>query len=193
MSEVPRGARGIARLGATAYVALLAVALVVVLVRSPRPITPVYEGTAGCSPQDLAHYCRGVRARVSSYDVFANHHPIFAIDGRHSRDLLEKWVSGLEDASPWIELLFPEPVDFSTVRLIYAGYVEPVDNNMRSYRLSCSAGDELRAELAVHDNEASRAQHALKCVGVDRLRIDLDTEPDTGRAVVRLYEIEVAP
>jgi len=156
-------------------------------------MTPAYEASDDCSPQDLAHYCRGVRVQVSSYHVFANHQPIFAIDGRRSRDLMEKWVSGPEDASPWIELLFPEPVDFSAVRLIYAGHTESLDYNMRSYRLSCSAGDELRAELAVYDNEASRAQHPLKCMGVDRLRIELDTQPDTGRAVVRLYEIEVEP
>lgn len=193
MSRRPRGVRGFAGLGAAAYGALVAVALLVVLVRSPHPITPAFEGAAGCSPEDLAHYCRGVRARVSSYHVFANHHPIFAIDGRRSDDLLEKWTSGPEDTSPWIELLFPETVDFSTVRLIYAGHTEPVDYNMRSYRLSCSAGDELRAELAVHDNEISQAEHALKCTAVDRLRIELDTEPETGRAVVRLYEIEVVP
>jgi len=193
MNETRRGARGLARLGGAAYGALLAVALGVVLARSPHPITPAHAAVEGCSPQDLAHYCRGVRVRVSSYHVFANHHPIFAIDGRRSHDVLEKWVSGPEDTAPWIELLFPEPVDFSAIRLVYAGHTEPVDYNMRSYRLRCSAGNELRGELAVHDNEASRAEHALKCMGVDRLRIDIDAEPDTGRAVVRLYEIEVAP
>jgi hypothetical protein len=187
------GALSFAKLAALAYGAVLAVGLTVVLVRSPHPITPGYEVTEGCSPDDLAHYCRGVRARVSSYDVFANHHPIFAIDGRGSHEPLEKWASSRGDAEPWIELLFPAPVDFSAVRLLQAGEFEPAEYNMRSYRLTCSAGDELVAELAVEGNEASAPMHALSCRAVDRLLIRYDIEPGTGRDVARLYEIEVRP
>lgn len=193
MRRVGKGAGGFAKLGVAAYGTILAIAVSVVLIRSPHPITPAYEATAGCSRNDLAQYCRGVRARVSSYHVFANHQPMYAIDGRRSRDLMEKWVSGPEDLAPWIELLFPEPVDFSTVRLAHAGHFESPDYTMRSYRLSCSAGDELRAELGVQDNETPRPQHALSCRDVNRLRITFDTESGTAREVVRLYEIEVAP
>lgn len=64
---------------------------------------------------------------------------------------------------------------------------------MRSYRLSCSDGDVLRATSRVEGNEASSAEHALSCLQVDRLRIELDIEPGTARDVVRLYEIEVVP
>ncbi|MGB5547118.1 MAG: hypothetical protein WBM74_11155 [Polyangiales bacterium] len=193
MRRLETGAGRLAKLALAAYATVLAAAVAVVLLRSPHPITPAYEATAGCSPRDLAHYCRGVRARVSSYHVFANHQPIYAIDGRGSRDLLEKWVSGPQDRAPWIELLFPEPVDFSSVRLTHAGQVEPAEYTMRSYRLSCSDGDEPRATSRVEGNEASRAEHALTCLQVDRLRIELDIEPGTGRDVVRLYEIEVVP
>jgi hypothetical protein len=172
---------------------VLAIGLTLVLVRSPHPTTPAYEAADECSPDDLAHYCRGVRARVSSYDVFANHHPIFAIDGRGSHEPLEKWASSGGDAEPWIELLFPTPVDFSAVRLLHAGYYEPAEYSMRSYRLTCSAGDELIGEIAVDGNEASAPQYALDCRAVDRLLIRYDIEPGTGRDVARLYEIEVRP
>jgi len=64
---------------------------------------------------------------------------------------------------------------------------------MRSYRLTCSAGDELVAELSVERNEASNPLHALSCRSADRLRIQYDTEPGTSRDVARLYEIEVVP
>ncbi len=182
-----------AKLGALAYGMVLAIGLTVVLLRSPHPTTPAYDATEGCSPDDLAHYCRGVRARVSSYNVFANHHPVFAIDGRGSHEPLEKWASSSGDAEPWIELLFPRPVDFSAVRLIHAGRFELAEYNMRSYRLTCSAGEALVGELAVEGNEASALLHALRCRAVDRLRIHFDTEPRTSRDVVRLYEIEVVP
>ncbi len=193
MGRLGTGAGRLAKLAAAAYATLLVAAVAVVLLRSPHPITPAYEATPGCSPTDLAHYCRGVRARVSSYHVFANHQPIYAIDGRRSRDLLEKWVSAPQDRAPWIELLFVEPVNFSSVRLTHAGQVELAEYTMRSYHLSCSAGDELRATLRVEGNAASRAEHALSCLQVDRLRIELDIEPGSARDVVRLYEIEVLP
>ncbi len=103
----------LAQLGIAAYGTVLAIGLSVVLVRSPHPITPAYEAAEGCSPQDLAHYCRGVRVRVSSYHVFANHHPIFAIDGRRSRDLMEKWsrfcCSRVVRALPAPDLALPAP------------------------------------------------------------------------------------
>jgi hypothetical protein len=51
----------------------------------------------------------------------------------------------------------------------------------------------VQAELSVHDNSAPRAEHILVCSDVDRLRIDFDTEPETARAVARLYEIDVTP
>jgi hypothetical protein len=183
----------LAKLAALVYGTVLAVGLTLVLARSPHPISPAYEAAEECSPDDLAHYCRGVRARVSSYDVFANHHPIFAIDGRGSHEPLEKWASARRDTEAWIELLFPAPVDFSAVRLIHAGYYEPAEYSMRSYRLTCSAGDELLVELAVEGNEVSAPLHALSCPGVDRLRIQYDIEPGTSRDVARLYEIEVVP
>ena len=187
------GAMSLAKLAALAYGTVLTMGLMVVLVRSPHPITPGYEATEGCSPDDLAHYCRGVRARVSSYNVFANHHPVFAIDGRGSHEPLEKWASSAGDAEPWIELLFPGPVNFSAVRLLHAGRFESAEYSMRSYRLTCSAGEELVGDLAVEGNEASTPLHALSCRAVDRLRIQYDTEPGTSRDVTRLYEIEVVP
>ena len=184
---------GVAGLAALAYGALLAIALTVVLLRTPHPITPPYDATEGGSPDDLAHYCQGVRAQVSSYDVFANHHPIFAIDGRGSHEALEKWASSNRDAEPWIELLFPAPVDFSTVRLLHAGYFESADYTMRSYRLSCTNGEKVVGELSVEGNEVPDPEHPLSCIAVDRLRIQYQIEPGTGRDVVRLYEIEVIP
>lgn len=193
MLRLATGAGRLAKVAVAAYATVLVVAIALVLLRSPHPTTPEYEAIEGCSPTDLAHYCRGTRARVSSYHVFEEHQPIFAIDGRHSRNLLEKWVSGPEDQAPWIELLFPEPVDFSVVRLTHAGHVEPAEYSMRSYRLTCSAGDELHATFRVQGNVASVAEHALSCRQVDRLRIELDTEPGTARDLVRLYEIEVLP
>lgn len=193
MRRVRMGTMGLAKLGALAYGTVLAIGLTLVLVRSQHPITPAYEATEGCSSDDLAHYCRGVRARVSSYNVFANHHPIFAIDGRGSHEQLEKWASSAGDEEPWIDLLFPVPVDFSAVRLLHAGYFESAEYSMRSYRLTCWAGGELLGELAVEGNEASAPLHALSCPAVDRLRIQFDTEPGTSRDVARLYEIEVVP
>lgn len=182
-----------AQIGAAAYGLALAVALVVVLARSPHPVTPSFEAIPGCSPKDLAHYCRGVRARVSSFHAFGSHHPIYAIDGRSSRDLVEKWVSAPQDDAPWIEILFPEPVSFSTVQLSHGGTAEASDYTMRSYRLSCSVGEEMRASLGIHDNEAPSRLHPLECPDVDRLRLDFDVEPETAREVVRLYEVEVRP
>ena len=184
---------GAGRLAIAAYGTVLLIAIAVVVLRSPQPITPAYPKIEDCSPRDLAHYCRGVRSRVSSYHVFENHHPLFAIDGRSSRDLLEKWASAPNDRAPWIELGFAEPGSFSSVRLTHAGHVESPDYTMRSYRLSCSARGELRATLGIQDNEASRAEHALSCRQVDRLRIEFDVEPGTARDLVRLYEVEVAP
>ena len=176
-----------------AYAALLLVALLVVLQRSPEPTTPRYAASEDCSIHDLANYCRGVRARVSSFHVFEGHHPMFAIDGRRSRNWLQKWESAPSDPSPWIEVLFPQPVSFSRVRLTHAGYAEPSEYTARAYRLSCASGSRVQAELSVHDNSAPRAEHILVCSDVDRLRIDFDTEPDTPRAVARLYEIDVTP
>jgi hypothetical protein len=134
-----------------------------------------------------------VRARVSSCHAFGGHHPIYAIDGRDSGELLEKWTSAPEDPAPWIELSFQAPSSFSTVALTLAGTVEAPDYTMRSYRLSCSAGTEVQTTLAVLDNAAPKPSHPLRCRNVDRLRIDFDIEPGTARALTRLYEIEVAP
>lgn len=186
-------ARGFAQIGAVAYGAALALALVTVLLRSPQPVTPALETNPGCSPGDFAHYCRGVRARVSSYDVFGNHHPLFAIDGRRSPELREKWVPGRRDSAPWIELWFPMRTDFSVVRLTMAGHSETPNRTMGSYRLSCSAGGELRAELDVRDNRAATPTHAIECSGVDTLRIEFEVEPGTRRDLVRLVEIEAVP
>lgn len=186
-------ARGFAQIGAVAYGAVLALALVTVLLRSPQPVTPALEPNPACSPGDLAHYCRGVRARVSSYDVFGNHHPLFAIDGRRSPELREKWVPGRRDSAPWIELWFPMRTDFSAVRITMAGHPETPDRTMGSYRLSCSAGSALRAELDVRDNGAAIPTHAIECIGVDRLRIEFEVEPGAGRDRVHLFEIEAVP
>ena len=130
---------------------------------------------------------------MSSFHTFGSHHPLFAIDGRSSADLVEKWTSGVDDPAPWIEVSFPAPVSFTAVRLAHAGSVEDADYTMRSYRLSCSASDELRGALGVLQNEQPRPTHPLVCREVDRLRIDFDLEPGTPRDLVRLYEIEVRP
>ncbi len=183
----------LAYIAAATYGLALAFALAVVLARSPEPVTPAFDAVAECSRADLAHYCRGARARVSSFHAFGSHHPIYAIDGRSSEDLVEKWVSASNDAAPWIEVLFPEPVSFSTVRLSHAGTAEASDYTMRSYRLSCSAGAEVRGSLGIHSNEAPRPLHSLQCRNVDRLRVDFDIEPGTARDLVRLYEVEVVP
>jgi len=186
-------ARGFAQFGALAYGAALTLALVTVLLRSPQPVTPALEPNPACSPGDLAHYCLGVRARVSSYDVFGNHHPLFAIDGQRSPELREKWVPGRTDSAPWIELWFPTRIDFSAVRLAMAGHPNTPDPKKSSYRLSCSAGDEVRAELDVLDNEAAIPTHAIECSGVDRLRIEFDVEPGAARNRANLFEIEAMP
>jgi hypothetical protein len=186
-------ARGFAQLGTLVYGVTLAAALLSVLLRSPHPVTPELEPSADCTAGDLAHFCRGARAQVSSYGVFENQHPIFAIDGRRSRDPQQRWCSGRRDEAPWLEIRFPEPVEFSQVRLSFSGQGGPPELSARTYHVACRADAELRAELMVDDSDESNPTHPLPCAGVNRLRVDFALQPGTTRDHACLYEIEALP
>ena len=173
-----------------AYALLVGAGLSVVLARDPNPTTPSRATAAAIHGNDLAHAWRGARARVSSFNVRQQHHPLYAIDGRRSRDRSQKWMSHKSDQHPWIEVLFPTPVKATAVSLVHAGHTESKRLTARNYTIRCFADDESIFEIEVRDNEESVAVHDVVCPGVERLRLDF--ELDSGQLNgIRLYEIEV--
>lgn len=192
---------------AWAWLGLVTLAAIVVVVRRSHPVTPAFATAVpeGSTVTDLARHELGARLEVSSYLSPANHHPIFAVDGiggiggtgadgdAKGIDPLMKWVSAPSDRAPWLIVRWPWPVDLDEVRLVHAGRFEDGAYTIREYTLTClGPGDAPRPSLAVHDNRAPVARHALSCAAVTGLRIDfaVETAKDSPRAVVRLYELE---
>lgn len=145
-----------------------------------------------------ASYHKGARVRVSSWDPFRSHHPLFAIDEMKKPTREAKWQSEAYDREPWIEVLFARPVDLREVQLDFAGVVESGKNNMQAYQIYCHrAGTEVSydqmppdADVMVSGNRKSRATHRLECAQTSRLRVQFDVEPlRRNRDRVRLYEI----
>lgn len=139
---------------------------------------------------NVAAYRYGPRLRASSYhrDASSHHHPAFVVDERARPSLTEKWVSAFNDPEPWLEVHWREPRDVRRVRLLLAGVVEGAALNMRSYRLQCLGGAG-GPTLSVTDNQASLAEHELRCRGATGLRAEFTLGPRDDRA--RVFEVEV--
>ena len=154
--------------------------------------------TASETGTNWASYHKGARVRVSSWDPFRSHHPLFAIDEMAKPTREAKWQSEAFDRSPWIEVLFLKPVDVREIQLDFAGVVEPAKNNLQDYRIHCfdDTGDipprETASEprLIVTGNSKSRAVHPVDCPQTTRLRVAFDVAPlHRNRDRVRLYEL----
>ena len=140
--------------------------------------------------QNLASFRLGPTVRVSSYyrDVYSQHHPAFALDGRAQPSLLEKWSSGVRDPRPWFEVHWQRPHTLRRIVIRHAGSVEAPALTIRRYRLRCISQSAGRVELTVRDNRAAVAEHALPCAQATGIRIDW--QPNPGDGLVRVYEIE---
>ncbi len=142
------------------------------------------------SERNLASFRFGPTVRASSYyrDVYAQHHPAFALDERAFPSLLEKWSSGLRDERPWLEVLWHQPHALRRVVIRHAGSVEANELTIRRYRLRCISQGSERIELEVRDNRAVVAEHALPCAQATGVRIDW--QPNRRDGLVRVYELE---
>lgn len=140
---------------------------------------------------NLALFRWGPTLRASSYhrEWFAQHHPIFLIDGRKDPRELEKWTTQLDDERPWVEITWREPRQLSRVVIFHGGFREQASYTARRYRLWCIAQDGTRkSSLDVLDNQQAVATHPLACDRARGLQISFArSAPDEQ---VRIYEIE---
>lgn len=165
-----------------------------VLARRPVPVSPRLD-VAPPAPGDrlnLALQRYGARVRASSYDPFAQHHPVFAIDGRRTGPLLEKWASAGRDRAPWLEVLLPRPARVDEVVIVHAGHVEDSAYTMARYSVRCLRSGEVAGRVDVNGNAEPIARHPLPCDRADAIRIDFAVGDRSGpRGVARIYEVEV--
>jgi hypothetical protein len=180
-----------------AYAAIVLAAIGRSLLRDPVIETPrigsVFSSSADPARRNLAQVTAGGVVRVSSYDVFRYHHPLFAVDGEASPTLVEKWASARNDPSPWIEVRLPAPAQIEGIRLVLGGAYESDEFTQRDYSIVCLRSDEPGApvtQLDVRGNSEARPYHEVMCADTLRLRVNFGPEP-WPRAVVRLYELEV--
>jgi hypothetical protein len=139
---------------------------------------------------NLSSWEYGPTVRASSYfaDWGGQHHPLFLVDGRTGPLAVEKWASAEPDRHPWIEILWREEHDLARVVLQHAGTAESSDFNARRYAITCLTAHGQGPSLAVDDNRATVATHALSCAHARGIRVAF--EPNDDRAIVRVYEVE---
>lgn len=165
-----------------------------VLARTPVPVSPQLDVPPPIEGArlNLASQRHAARVRASSYDPFAQHHPVFAIDGRRVGPLLEKWASAGSDRAPWIEVLLPAPSRVDQVVVVHAGHVEDAVYTTDRYTVRCLLEGGEAGRVDVHANTASIARHPLGCERADSVRLDFIVGDRSGpRGVARIYEIEV--
>lgn len=183
------------RIGMVAYAVVLTVGLAAwAFTPTPTPWTPAFEGVLSAEPEpggrvNWAAYVLGTRVRVSDWDRFRSHHPLFLIDGQRRPTQREKWATLPGEPSAWLELDFGRPRLIDTVVLRHAAWREPELRTHERYRITCYRGDSAVARIEVTDNRDAVARNAIACPGTNRLRIEFDTR-ELRNERVRLYEVE---
>lgn len=189
----PRVLLQIGRGLAVLYVVVVAVAMVAWGRHEPVIETPAVSGAVWPSGHaNLADMQAGGRVRVSSYDHFNSHHPLFVIDGEPAPSLLTKWATLDSDRAPWLEILLAGRADLDAVELQHAGFAEHSDYTMRDYTIWCLRDGEPVWQTEVRDNLDPMPRHEVACTDVDGVRIAFKVDaPESARAVVRLFEVRV--
>jgi len=165
-----------------------------------RPIveTPEYAVPAPVPGvrADFAAVSAGAVVRVSSFEWFRSHHPLYAIDGQDRPERTEKWATPQRDRDPWIEIRLAVRVDVDEMDLDLAGAFEDPAFTNRDYVVRClrdeGADETLVYEWIVRGNTDAHPKHRLNCPGTDRVRVEFQVEPiGQPRDVARIYEIAV--
>ena len=130
------------RLLLLSYLLVFAVGCAAFLVNDrPAPATPQWPNASPHVNQDglvnWASLWSGGRVRVSIWDHFRNHHPLYLIDGQQLPSETEKWASLGEQSTPWLELLLDGYHDLSRVDLYHAGWREGAELTNVRYFIRC--------------------------------------------------------
>lgn len=186
----PRTSR-VWRLVGLGYTALIAAAVVLFVTRHAEVVTPAFANEAAAGELvDLASPAAGATLRVSSYDLFRSHHPLYAVDGEEHPLEVEKWATLTDDRQPFLEVHFAGPAQLERVALDLAGVREPVEYSMSDFTVTCLRDGEPVGERAVHDNHEVRVELELDCQATDTVRVDFTVFDEGPLQVVRLYELE---
>lgn len=173
----PSVARLIARWWVLAGI-LYAIITVVAAARWVLRTTPI---TIVQAPK-RADLLSGATIRVSSWDGFHEHHPLFAVDGEERPTTIEKWASAPGDRRPWISADFGRSVNVESIVLHLAiGPDEPVSSR---YVLRC-LGTQKSWEITSPTREP-HPRHQVACDGASGVRVEF-----LGAPPARLYELEV--
>ena len=108
------------------YLAVVGAATAVFAGRRPAPETLRFDVPAP-TPGARANFAAlsgGASVRVSSFDWFNAHHPMYVIDGLAEPSKTEKWATPVKDRAPWIEIRPAVRVDVDEVDLALAGIIE---------------------------------------------------------------------
>jgi hypothetical protein len=183
------------RAGAKSTTLVLALLLLVAEARfvAAQPVSETRFSRVTADPygrMNLASADLGVTIRAHSTLWASRHHPAYVLGGRVGTPV-EKWVSGLDDPAPWIEVEFDRPRRVDSVDLVFAGVRESPDLTMRDYSVECFALGRRVASTEVRGNEAARAHVALACDGGTRVRITFPLERGGPRDLARVYGLEV--
>ena len=180
------------------YLAVVGAATAVFASRRPVAETPRYAVPV---PRpgvraDFAALSAGAVVRVSSFDWFHSHHPLYAIDGLAKPEKTEKWATPQKDRAPWIEIELAVRVDVDELDLVLAGAFEDKSLTNRDFVLRClrdeGAGEAVVNAQVVSGNEDPQPKFPLACPGTDRVRIEFRVEPiGKSRDVARVYEVSV--
>lgn len=160
-------------------------------VRSPPLVgtQPVRRGLV----TNLAAARVGARVVVSSYDPFAGHHPLFAIDEELAPTPQEKWATlpSRDGRAAWLEVELPAAARLDWATLTLAGAYEPAAYTPQRLDVVCrdEAGQELQ-RIVVQGNRAASLKVRLDCDATRRVRVEFPpAAPPLDRA--RLYELEL--
>ncbi|MBI5490682.1 MAG: hypothetical protein HY905_25330 [Deltaproteobacteria bacterium] len=180
------------------YLAVVGAATAVFAGRRPVPETSRYSVPAPLPGvrTNFAALSGGAVLRVSSFDWFHSHHPLYAIDEQAKPDKTEKWATVQKDRAPWIEIELAVRVDVDEIDLVLAGAFEAKEFTNRDFVVRClrdqGAGETVVAKREVSGNEDPRPKVPLACPGTNRVRIEFLVEPiGKSRDVARVYEVSV--
>ncbi|MBI5500384.1 MAG: hypothetical protein HY907_09085 [Deltaproteobacteria bacterium] len=180
------------------YLAVVGAATAVFASRRPTPETPRYAAPAPAPGvrANFAALSAGAVLRVSSYDWFHSHHPLYAIDELVKPEKTEKWATVQKDRAPWLEIKLAVRADLDELALVLAGAFEDKSFTNREFRVRCLRderdGGTVVREHVVHGNTDAQPKLPLDCPATDRVRIEFQVERVGKSAdVVRLYEVSV--
>ncbi len=141
----------------------------------------------GPASSNLALFSNGVRLRASSYNMFDQRYPAYAIDGNTHLGGTMQWESATDDATPWIDVSWTRPQQVRQLTLV-------VDSAQQSTRLFSVACQATGSDFVVKGHgEATRSKIVtidVTCDSTTAVRLSFDPTPMPMKTV-RITEFQV--